>query len=108
MPITDDYHVSFHVTAIHCDEEGERIFEEYKQRQADLIAKYEQKGQWNDLINALGRSVAETRDVHVKAGLLRRIAGLWLDKFGNQNQAVKPLEELDTVAHNLWWNSVHE
>ena len=32
-----------------------------------------------------------------KSALLKRIAGLWIDKFSNHNQAVKPLEELYAI-----------
>ena len=63
-----------------------------------LAAKYEQLGRWNDLIGVLQRKAdaapSDPEGVAEKAKLLRRIAQLWIDRFGNHNQAVKPLEEL--------------
>ena len=60
-----------------------------------LAQKYEQLARWNDLITVLQRKAdAPAVDRMVRAALLRRIAGLWTDRFGNQAQAVKPLEEL--------------
>ncbi len=63
-----------------------------------LAAKYEAMGRWNDLIGVLQRKADAASDVGDKARLLRRIAGLWIEKFGNHNQAVKPLEELYALA----------
>jgi len=59
-----------------------------------LAAKYEAMSRWNDLIGVLQRTADVVTDGEQKALLLRRIASLWIDKFGNFNQAVKPLEEL--------------
>jgi tetratricopeptide (TPR) repeat protein len=59
-----------------------------------LAAKYESMSRWNDLIGVLQRTADVVTDENEKAKLLRRIASLWIDKFGNFNQAVKPLEEL--------------
>ncbi|MSP60174.1 MAG: tetratricopeptide repeat protein [Myxococcales bacterium] len=65
---------------------------------AALGAKYEQMGRWNDLIGVLQRKADAApllpEGNHEKTALLRRIASLWIEKFGNHNQAVKPLEEL--------------
>ncbi len=63
-----------------------------------LGAKYEAMGRWNDLIGVLQRTADVLTDNDEKAGLLRRIATLWIDKFGNFNQAVKPLEELYAIS----------
>ncbi len=63
-----------------------------------LAQKYEAMGRWNDLINVLTRNVDVAADSAEKVRLYRRIAGLWIDKFGNFNQAVKPLEELYQLA----------
>ena len=73
---------------------------------AALAQKYETMGRWNDLIGVLQRTADASTDSVERARLLKRIAGLWLEKFSNVNQAVKPLEELyaldpadqDTVA----------
>ncbi len=95
-----------------------------------LAQKYEGMSRWNDLIGVLqrkadligewtkapagstgavalagfagGLSAARTE----QARLLKRVAQLWIDKFSNHNQAVRPLEDLyaidpddsDTVA----------
>jgi tetratricopeptide (TPR) repeat protein len=60
-----------------------------------LAQKYEQLNRWNDLIGILTRKAeAPSTDRVVKAALLRRIAGLWTDRFGNQAQAIKPFEDL--------------
>ena len=64
---------------------------------AALAAKYESMGRWNDLIGVLQRTVDVSADTAEKSKLLRRIAGLWIDKFSNHNQAVKPLEELYAI-----------
>ncbi|HEY2747131.1 MAG TPA: hypothetical protein VGL86_21055, partial [Polyangia bacterium] len=64
---------------------------------AALAAKYEAMGRWNDLIGVLQRTVDVSADAREKSKLLRRIAGLWIDKFSNHNQAVKPLEELYAI-----------
>jgi tetratricopeptide (TPR) repeat protein len=60
-----------------------------------LAQKYEQLNRWNDLIQILQRKAdAPATDRIVRAALLRRISNLWTDRFGNQAQAVKPLEDL--------------
>ncbi|HEX4458684.1 MAG TPA: tetratricopeptide repeat protein, partial [Polyangia bacterium] len=64
---------------------------------AALAGKYESLGRWNDLIGVLQRTVDVSPDASEKTRLLRRIAGLWIEKFSNHNQAVKPLEELYAI-----------
>ncbi|MEM9491130.1 MAG: tetratricopeptide repeat protein, partial [Myxococcota bacterium] len=61
----------------------------------ELSAKYEALGRWNDLISVLSRR-AELSDLPAaeRAEILRRIAGLWSERFGNYAQAIKPLERL--------------
>ncbi|HEY7956264.1 MAG TPA: tetratricopeptide repeat protein, partial [Polyangia bacterium] len=65
---------------------------------AALGQKYEAMGRWNDLIGVLQRTVEATSAPAEKAELYRRIASLWIEKFGNYNQAVKPLEELYALS----------
>jgi tetratricopeptide (TPR) repeat protein len=65
-----------------------------------LAQKYETMGRWNDLIGVLTRTADVTADPAAKARLLRRIAQLWVERFGNHNQAVKPLEELYALNPN--------
>ncbi|MBI4512241.1 MAG: tetratricopeptide repeat protein [Deltaproteobacteria bacterium] len=60
-----------------------------------LATKYEQLGRWNDLISVLARKAdASWVDEEERASLLRRVASLWIERFGNHAQAIKPLEEL--------------
>ncbi|MBT8495446.1 MAG: hypothetical protein KJO07_20525, partial [Deltaproteobacteria bacterium] len=62
---------------------------------AALAEKYEQLGRWNDLIAVLGRQVASSRvDEGERIRILRRMADLWVEQFGNFAQAIGPLEEL--------------
>ncbi len=64
-----------------------------------LAQKYEQLGRWTDLIGVLQRKAdVKGLDVASRVALLRRIAGLWTDRFGNQAQAIKPLEELVALS----------
>ncbi len=59
-----------------------------------LAQRYEASGGWNNLITVLQRRADITSELGEKSELLRRIADLWVDKFGNLHQAVRPLEEL--------------
>lgn len=60
-----------------------------------LAAKYKELGRWNDLIAVLARKAElEATPRGQRVELLREIAGLWSDRFGNYAQAVKPLEDL--------------
>ncbi len=61
----------------------------------ELADKYTQLGRWNDLINVLSRK-AESPDLPIaeRARILREIASLWSERFGNFAQAIKPLEAL--------------
>jgi pentatricopeptide repeat protein len=59
-----------------------------------LARKYEVLGRWNDLIGVVSRRAEAATDKAERVGLLRQVATLWLEKFANANQAVKPLEEI--------------
>lgn len=59
-----------------------------------LASLYESLGRWNDLIQLLSKRVEVTSDVSEKCALLMRVAKLWIDRFQNHNQAMKPLEQL--------------
>lgn len=62
---------------------------------AALAGKYEQLGRWNDLIGVLAREAESLgSDVDAKVAVLRRMATLWVEHFGNYAQAIGPLEEL--------------
>lgn len=66
---------------------------------AALAERYEAQGRWSDLIGILGRQADATRDAHLRVGLHRRVAQLWVEKFGKHQNAVSALEkilELDT------------
>ncbi len=62
-----------------------------------LAQRYEALGRWNDLIAVLQRRADVSVERDAKAALLRRVADLWIEKFGNLNQAVRPLEELSAL-----------
>ncbi len=60
-----------------------------------LEEKYRESSRWNDLIGILNRraeAADETGDEGRYIDLYRQIAGLWLDKFSNPNQAIQFLE----------------
>ena len=59
-----------------------------------LASTYEGMGRWNDLIQVLNKQVDATDDASEKVALLMRIAGLWIDRFANYNQATTPLESV--------------
>lgn len=64
-----------------------------------LADKYKNLGRWNDLISVLSRKaeldqVADAERVEI----LREIASIWSDRFGNLAQAIKPLEALVELA----------
>ncbi len=66
-----------------------------EQALADLVEKYKQLGRWNDLINVLNKKAESPRaSVTERADILREIAALWSERFGNFAQAIKPLERL--------------
>ena len=66
-----------------------------------LAQKYESMSRWNDLIGVLQRKadlLAKSPEARVEqARLLKRVAQLWIEKFSNHNQAVKPLEDLYAI-----------
>ena len=66
-----------------------------------LGQKYEAMARWNDLIGVLQRKadlLAKSPEARAEqARLLKRVAQLWIDKFSNHNQAVKPLEDLYAI-----------
>ena len=59
-----------------------------------LTEKFESMGRWNDLIGLLMKRKDASGDTSEKVTILHRVADLWMDKFGNQSQAIKPLEEI--------------
>ena len=71
---------------------------DHKEALEALAQRYEALGRWNDLISVLQRRADLTNNKVDKGALLRRIADLWVDKFGNLHQAVRPLEELWAIA----------
>jgi len=60
-----------------------------------LAERYKHSGRWNDLISVLARK-AELPGVppEQKVEILREMASLWIERFGNYAQAVGPLEQL--------------
>ncbi|HEY0476100.1 MAG TPA: tetratricopeptide repeat protein [Kofleriaceae bacterium] len=61
----------------------------------ELAAKYRALGRWNDLIAILTRKAdaAALGDTE-RIALLREIADLWAERFGNFANAIKPLEKI--------------
>jgi len=65
----------------------------------ELAAKFRALGRWNDLIAVLTRK-SEAPDVpdDERVVLLREIADLWAERFGNFANAVRPLERIVELA----------
>jgi len=59
-----------------------------------LSKTFETMGRWSDLITILGRRAEVTAKDADKVALYVRIASLWIDRFANYNQAVRPLEQI--------------
>jgi tetratricopeptide (TPR) repeat protein len=84
-----------------------KIDPDNKRASDELAGKYRALGRWNDLIAILTRK-SEALDLgdRERVGLLREIADLWAERFGNFANAIKPLEriieltpgDLDAVA----------
>src|SRR4051812_9743883 len=61
----------------------------------ELASKYRALGRWNDLIAILTRkSEAAELSGGERVALLREIADLWAERFGNFANAIKPLERI--------------
>ena len=61
---------------------------------AALAERYEAQGRWGDLAGVLTRQAQAITDVDKKVALLRRIASLWIDKFGNHHNAIAAHEKI--------------
>ncbi len=61
----------------------------------ELAAKYRALGRWNDVITLLTRK-ADAANVpdEERVALLREVADLWSERFGNFANAIKPLEKI--------------
>jgi tetratricopeptide (TPR) repeat protein len=59
-----------------------------------LTELYENAGRWNELIHVLEKKAELATEPSEKVELYRRIAGLWMERFGNMNQAIVPLERV--------------
>jgi len=84
-----------------------KIDPDNKRASDELAGKYRALGRWNDLIAILTRkSEAAELGTSERVALLREIADLWAERFGNFANAIKPLErivelspgDLDAVA----------
>jgi tetratricopeptide (TPR) repeat protein len=66
-----------------------------KRASDELASKYRALGRWNDLIAILTRK-SEAPDLAdgERVALLREIADLWAERFGNFANAIKPLERI--------------
>jgi len=66
-----------------------------KRASDELAGKYRALGRWNDLIAILTRkSDATDLGDGERVALLREIADLWAERFGNFANAIKPLERI--------------
>ncbi|HTE55295.1 MAG TPA: tetratricopeptide repeat protein [Kofleriaceae bacterium] len=64
-----------------------------------LSEKYKQRAQWSDLIAVLGRKAELPRVAPAeRVEILREVAALWIERFGNYGQAIRPLEHLLEIA----------
>ncbi len=65
----------------------------------ELADKYRAMGRWQDLIGVLAKK-AELASAPIadRAAILRETADLWIDRFGNYAQAIRPLERLLELA----------
>jgi golgin subfamily B member 1 len=72
-----------------------KIDPDNKRASDELAGKYRALGRWNDLIAILTRKSegAELGDDE-RVALLREIADLWAERFGNFANAIKPLEKI--------------
>lgn len=66
----------------------------------ELAAKFRALGRWNDLIAILTKK-SEAPDVpdDARVAILREVAELWSERFGNYANAVKPLERILELVH---------
>jgi tetratricopeptide (TPR) repeat protein len=72
-----------------------KIDPDNKRASDELAAKYRALGRWNDLIAILTRkSEAPDQGDAERVALLREIADLWAERFGNFANAIKPLERI--------------
>jgi tetratricopeptide (TPR) repeat protein len=72
-----------------------RIDPDNKRASDELASKYRALGRWNDLIATLTRkSEGPGLDGAERVALLREIANLWAERFGNFANAIKPLERI--------------
>ncbi len=72
-----------------------KIDPDNKRASDELAAKFRALGRWNDLITILSRkSEAVEASAAERVALLREIADLWAERFGNFANAIKPLERI--------------
>ncbi|HEX2688657.1 MAG TPA: hypothetical protein VHN14_18675, partial [Kofleriaceae bacterium] len=72
-----------------------KIDPDNKRASDELAGKYRALGRWNDLIAVLTRkSEAPDQGDDERVALLREIADLWAERFGNFANAIKPLEKI--------------
>ena len=59
-----------------------------------LSGLYEDAGRWNELIQVLERQAELAPEPADQVALYLRVAALWIERFGNMNQATGPLERV--------------
>lgn len=61
----------------------------------ELAAKYRAMGRWQDLIGILAKKAElDALPMAERTAILRESADLWIERFGNYAQAIRPLERL--------------
>ena len=61
---------------------------------SSVAALYEEAGRWNELIHVLERQAELAEEPEDEVALYWRTANLWMERFGNMNQATVPLERI--------------
>ena len=65
-----------------------------------LTQTYAQAGRWNDLLGVYARRISAARDdddLERQVALLRKVAEIWVDRLGNPQRALEPLNEVLAV-----------
>ncbi len=64
---------------------------------AALAELYQGSERWNELIQVLDRQAEMAQDSEERVALYLRVADLWVERFGNLNQATRPLEQVIAI-----------
>ncbi len=59
-----------------------------------LVEQYEKMRRWPDLVGVLQKKAEMVEDPEEKIGLYKRLAGIFVDRFSNQSEAIKAYEKV--------------